>query len=87
MNRKYHIVPILRDIAKSAIKEKVVRVIVATFKNMLIKASEDTMIPMLGYKILSSIEVLSVRKWSDEEIVEDMNWLRDELGKHVAQLS
>ena len=75
------------DISKSAIKEKVVRVIMATFKNMVQVSPNETIIPMLGLKLLSVVEVLSVRKWSDPEIVEDMMVLRDVLGHHVAELS
>lgn len=75
------------DISKSAIKEKVVRVIMATFKNMIQISPNETIIPMLGLKLLSVIEVLSVRKWSDPEIIEDMMVLRDSLGHHVASLS
>lgn len=32
LHRKYDIVPLLTDIAKAAVKEKVIRVIIATFK-------------------------------------------------------
>ncbi|KAJ3360925.1 H(+)-transporting V1 sector ATPase subunit H [Kappamyces sp. JEL0680] len=83
----YHITPVLKDIAKSAIKEKVVRIILATFKNMVLLAPQENIIPMLGHKVLQAIEVLSVRKWSDPEIMDDLNLLRDELGHHVASLS
>lgn len=83
----YHITPLFKDIAKAAIKEKVVRVTMATFKNMVVNAPQETIIPMLGHKLLQDVEVLSVRKWSDQEITDDLMFLRDELGKHVASLS
>jgi hypothetical protein len=86
-DRVYHITPILRDIAKNAIKEKVIRIILSTFKNMAIFAPSVTIIPMLGHKLLSAVETLSLRKWSDTEITDDINFLRDELGKYVASLS
>ncbi|KAJ3268876.1 H(+)-transporting V1 sector ATPase subunit H [Terramyces sp. JEL0728] len=85
--RKYHVIPVLRDIAKSAIKEKVVRIAIATFKNMLINAPAENIIPMLGHKLLGAIETLSVRKWSDPEITEDLMYVREELSHHVASLS
>ncbi|KAJ3307222.1 H(+)-transporting V1 sector ATPase subunit H [Kappamyces sp. JEL0829] len=87
LERAYHITPVLKDIAKSAIKEKVVRIILATFKNMVLLAPQENIIPMLGHKVLQAIEVLSVRKWSDPEIMDDLNLLRDELGHHVVSLS
>lgn len=63
------------------------RVIMATFKNMVLGAPEATIIPMLGHKLLQDVEILSVRKWSDGEIIDDLMFLREELGKHVASLS
>lgn len=32
MFRKYDIIPLLTDVAKAAVKEKVIRVIIATFR-------------------------------------------------------
>ncbi|KAJ2996713.1 H(+)-transporting V1 sector ATPase subunit H [Globomyces sp. JEL0801] len=81
LEKIHHIIPFLKDIAKSAIKEKVVRI------NMILKSPNEVIIPMLGYKLLPAIEVLSVRKWSDPEIAEDLTFLRDELSHHVASLS
>ncbi len=59
----------------------------ATFRNMIQLAPASTIIPMLAHKLLQDCEVLSVRKWSDSEITDDLMWLREELGKHVASLS
>ncbi|KAJ3258864.1 H(+)-transporting V1 sector ATPase subunit H [Boothiomyces macroporosus] len=87
LEKKYHVIPVLRDIAKSAIKEKVVRIVISTFKNMLINAPTENIIPMLGHKLLGVIETLSVRKWSDPEITEDLMYVREELSHHVASLS
>ncbi|KAI8911543.1 ATPase, V1 complex, subunit H [Gorgonomyces haynaldii] len=81
------VIPILKELAKLAIKEKVVRVIIATFKNMITKAPKLTIIPMLGNKLFPVIEQLSVRKWSDSDIVEDLQFIRDELSHHVAELT
>lgn len=79
-------IPVLKEIAKTAIKEKVTRVIVSTFKNMILKAPE-TIVPMLGHKLLPVIEMLSVRKWSDTDISDDLTLIRDALSTRIAELS
>ncbi|KAJ3392716.1 H(+)-transporting V1 sector ATPase subunit H [Lobulomyces angularis] len=85
--RKYDVIPKMLEFAKHAIKEKVVRVIVATLKNIILKAPEENMIALLGNKALNVCEILSARKWADEEIIEDLNFLKTELSKSMASLS
>ncbi|KAI8916734.1 ATPase, V1 complex, subunit H [Powellomyces hirtus] len=87
LQRKYDVVPILIDIAKSSIKEKVTRVVIATFKNMMTKASQENMAAMIGNKLLNVCETLAGRKWSDEDILEDLQYLKEEMTKNVANLS
>jgi V-type H+-transporting ATPase subunit H len=87
LEKVYHIVPVFKDVAKAAIKEKVIRIIIATFKNMILLGPNENIIPMLGHKLLPAIEALSVRKWADGEILEDLMLLREELGRHVMNLS
>ncbi|KAJ3279496.1 H(+)-transporting V1 sector ATPase subunit H [Borealophlyctis nickersoniae] len=87
LQRKYDVIPILIDIAKTAIKEKVVRVIVSTFVNMLKNAPQENMYAMIGNKLLNVCENLSGRKWSDPEIAEDLEFIKEELSKSVANLS
>jgi V-type H+-transporting ATPase subunit H len=87
LEKVYHILPVLKDVVKSAIKEKVIRIVISTFKNMIINAPDENIIPMLGYRLLPTIEALSVRKWADTEILDDLMFLREELGRHVQSLS
>lgn len=42
---------------------------------------------MLVAKLLPFIKNLSTRKWSDEEIVEDIDFLKDELTKNFESLT
>jgi V-type H+-transporting ATPase subunit H len=86
-SRRYHVTPVLKDIAQSAIKEKVVRVVLATFKNLLVKAPRENTISLLGHKVLALIETFSGRKWADPEIVEDINFLKEDLKRHVDSLT
>ncbi|KAI9099341.1 armadillo-type protein [Phlyctochytrium arcticum] len=87
IQRKYDIIPVLIEIAKGAIKEKVTRVVVATFKNMFVHAPQENLPSMIGNKLLSVCETLIGRKWSDSDITEDLEYLKEELAKSVANLS
>ena len=76
---RYELIPVLLDISKAAVKEKIIRVCVSTWKNLLIKAKKYSMPVMIGAKVLDFLEVLNSRKLSDEELAADVAFLRDEL--------
>lgn len=81
------VIPTFVDVAKAAIKEKVVRVILATFKNMILRAPSATVLPMIGAKALPLLENLSARKWTDGEIIEDIGFLKGEMERNVNNLT
>lgn len=85
LEHEFHFLASLKDVLQVSIKEKVVRVIVGTFRNM--SGIQDCIITMLALKIHIVLEVMATRKWSDVEIVDDLNFLRDVLLKHLAHLS
>ncbi|KAF9127919.1 H(+)-transporting V1 sector ATPase subunit H [Mortierella sp. 14UC] len=87
LNRKYDVIPQLVDIARSAIKEKVVRVVIATLKNLVEKAPEANLAAMAAVKLLQFSENLSSRKWSDAEILEDVNYLKAQLQENFHTLT
>ncbi|KAI9019815.1 ATPase, V1 complex, subunit H [Hyaloraphidium curvatum] len=87
MQPRLGLIPIFTDVAKAALKEKVVRVVLATFKNMVVRAPSATILPMIGAKVLPFLDNLSARKWTDPEIVEDIDFLKSELAKNVANLT
>jgi len=87
INKKYDIIPILTDAAQSAVKEKVVRVIIATFRNLVSTAPDANLPAMLVAKLLPFVNNLSTRKWSDEDIVEDVQYLKDELTANFRSLT
>lgn len=87
INNKFGLIPILVDLARAAVKEKVIRVSIATLKNLLAKAPERNSAVMLGCKLLSLVELLSERKWSDDEIEEDLSYLKSELGERLKSMS
>ncbi|KAI8363583.1 ATPase V1 complex subunit H [Mortierella sp. GBAus27b] len=86
-NRMYDIIPTLVEIAKSSIKEKVIRVIISTFRNLVEKAPEANLAAMAAVKLLAFTENLSTRKWSDGDILEDVNFLKAELEENFQTLT
>ncbi|KAG0208722.1 H(+)-transporting V1 sector ATPase subunit H [Mortierella sp. GBA30] len=87
LNRQYDVIPQLVEIAKSAIKEKVIRVIISTLRNLVEKAPEANLAAMAAVKLLTFTENLSTRKWSDGEILEDVNYLKSELEQNFQTLT
>ncbi|KIY66259.1 ATPase V1 complex subunit H [Cylindrobasidium torrendii FP15055 ss-10] len=87
IDKKCNIVPLLIEVAKSAAKEKVIRIIVAAFRNLLVKAPETNIPAMLASQLLPFTKNLSGRKWSDEDIMDDIQYLKDELTVRFESLS
>ncbi|KAI0371761.1 ATPase V1 complex subunit H [Pilatotrama ljubarskyi] len=87
IQRRFDIIPLLVDVAQGAAKEKVIRVIVATFRNLVSKAPQANLPAMLVAQLLPFAKNLSGRKWTDEDIVEDIQFLRDELSARFESLT
>ncbi|CAG8610639.1 5167_t:CDS:10 [Acaulospora colombiana] len=75
--RQYDIIPLLTEAAQSAVKEK----------NLVSKAPESNLPAMLVVKLLPFVKNLSTRKWTDDDIVEDIQYLRDELAENFRSLT
>ncbi|CDU22509.1 related to vacuolar ATP synthase subunit H [Sporisorium scitamineum] len=87
LNVKLGLVPLLADVARNAVKEKVTRVTVATFRNLLAKAADVNAPIMLGSKCLTLSENLLSRKWSDEEIEDDLEYIKTELAERLKTMT
>ncbi|EIW85361.1 ATPase V1 complex subunit H [Coniophora puteana RWD-64-598 SS2] len=87
VNKKYDIIPLLIEVAQAAAKEKVIRVIIATFRNLISKAPSANLPAMLVAQLLPFSKNLSTRKWSDEDILEDVQFVRDELENNFESLT
>ncbi|KAF8644143.1 hypothetical protein AX16_008670 [Volvariella volvacea WC 439] len=87
LNGKYDVIPLLTDTARVAVKEKVIRVIMATFRNLVTKAPAANLPAMLVAQLLPFVKNLSTRKWTDEDILEDVVFLRDELNQRFQSLT
>ncbi|XP_062260475.1 V-type proton ATPase subunit H isoform X2 [Platichthys flesus] len=90
--RRYNVVPALSDILQESVKEKVTRIILAAFRNLLEKSSEretrqEYALAMIQCKVLKQLENLDQQKYDDEDITEDIKFLLEKLGESVQDLS
>jgi len=91
MNR-YNVIPILADILSESVKEKVTRIILATFRNLLekpleVEISQDHALAMVQCKVLKQLQLLDGRKFEDPDIEEDIAYLNEKLESSVRDLS
>lgn len=92
MNKQHNVIPILADILSDTVKEKVSRIILATFRNLLEKPEEREMVQenalsMVQCKVLKQLELLEARKFDDPDIQEDLAFLQEKLQESVQDLS
>ncbi|KAI8342390.1 ATPase V1 complex subunit H [Chlamydoabsidia padenii] len=87
LNEKYDVITTLMEIAKSAVKEKVVRITMAIFKNLIERAPKNNLAAMLVADLLSFVQHLSTRKWSDQELVEDIAYIQEQLQENFQSLT
>uniref|UniRef100_A0A3P8PS92 V-type proton ATPase subunit H n=1 Tax=Astatotilapia calliptera TaxID=8154 RepID=A0A3P8PS92_ASTCA len=89
--RRYNVVPALSDILQESVKEKVTRIILAAFRNLLEKSVEretrqEYALAMIQCKVLKQLENLEQQKYDDEDITEDIKFLLERLGESVQDL-
>ncbi|ORX91370.1 ATPase V1 complex subunit H [Basidiobolus meristosporus CBS 931.73] len=87
VNAKYDVIPAFLNVAKASVKEKVIRVVFATYRNLLEKAPEENMAALLVHKILNFTKNLATRKWSDPDIIDDLEYIRAELEENFQSLT
>lgn len=74
LDAQHDAILVLREVGKSAIKEKITRVTVSTLRNLVQKAPRNAA-RMLNAGLLPILKSLSARKWTDDEISEDLSFL------------
>lgn len=80
------LVPNLIETAKLAVKEKVVRLVVSCLVNLL-KMAKTKAIPLfVGSKVCSFVDTLQTRTYSDQEFIDDINFLSEELKVEIQKL-
>lgn len=89
---KYSVIPTLGDILSESVKEKVTRITLAVFRNLIEKPqdsviSRDNCIQMVQCKVLKQLEILAQHKFDDEDITADIEFLNDRLQTSIQDLS
>ncbi|KAL3652071.1 hypothetical protein CASFOL_001752 [Castilleja foliolosa] len=79
------LLPRLIEVVKGSTKEKVVRVVILTLKNLLHKGTFGAQMVPLGLPQL--VQNLKGQAWSDEDLLESLNQLEEGLKDNIKQLS
>ncbi|KAL3108542.1 hypothetical protein niasHT_015464 [Heterodera trifolii] len=82
----------LGDILSECSKEKVIRIILATFRNLLEKIDNREMVresalQMVQCKTLKTLELMDAKKFDDPDLVDDIEFLSERLHASVQDLS
>merc|ERR1739838_511606 len=88
---KFGVIPILADILSDAQKEKVSRIILAVFRNLIEKPEDaevvkENCISMVQCKALKQLEFIEQKKFDDEDIQEDIDYLNEKMNASVHDL-
>lgn len=86
------VIQTLGDILSESSKEKVIRIILAAFRNILEKVDDGEMVreaalQMVQCKTLKTLELLDSKKYDDPDVEEDAEYLREKLHLSVQDLS
>jgi len=92
IQNNHMIIPVLADILNATEKEKVKRIILATFRNLLEKTTQAEIIKtncmcMLQSKVKKLIELMQQSQSEDPEIIEDVEFLDRKLETLVMDVS
>ncbi|XP_058983829.1 V-type proton ATPase subunit H-like [Musca domestica] len=89
---KFTVIPILADILNDCAKEKVTRIILGVFRNLIEKPTDaqvakEHCIAMVQCKVLKQLSILEQRRFDDEDISADVEFLTEKLQNSVQDLS
>lgn len=89
---KFNVIPIMGDILNDSAKEKVTRIILAVFRNLIekpqdLQVAKEHCIAMVQCKVLKQLTILEQRKYDDEDISGDVEYLIEKLQSSVQDLS
>lgn len=92
----FNVVPTLSEILNNTAKEKVIRIILATLRNLIEKTSLDVndkqvfqeyAVAIVHGKVVKTLGLLRDRKFDDPDINEDIDFLDEKLQSCVQELS
>uniref|UniRef100_A0A0M3HXI0 V-type proton ATPase subunit H n=2 Tax=Ascaris TaxID=6251 RepID=A0A0M3HXI0_ASCLU len=86
------VIQVLGDILSESSKEKVIRIICATFRNLLEKIEDrelvrEAALQMVQCKTLKTLELMDAKKFDDVDLQEDIEFLCEKLHLSVQDLS
>ncbi|XP_041982567.1 V-type proton ATPase subunit H isoform X2 [Aricia agestis] len=89
---KFNAIPILADILSDSVKEKVTRIVLAVFRNLIEKPEDQQVakehcIAMVQCKVLKQLSILEQKRSDDEDIMNDVDYLNERLQASVQDLS
>lgn len=89
---RFGVVPVLADIFSESNKEKVTRVILSTFRNLLEKVEErevmrDDALQMVQCRVLKTLSLMADKKYDDTDLTDDIEFLTQKLQENVQDLS
>ncbi|CAP32719.2 Protein CBG14054 [Caenorhabditis briggsae] len=88
----FGVIQVLGDILSESTKEKVIRIILATFANILNKIDDSEIkrqaaLQMVQCKTLKTLELIESKKFDDPDLEDDVKFLTEELTLSVHDLS
>ena len=89
---KSSIIPMLADILADAQKEKVIRIILAVFRNLIEKPEDrqvvkENCISIVQCKLLKQLELIEQRTFDDEDIQADVDFLKEKMEASLQALT
>lgn len=86
------IIQTLGDVLSECSKEKVIRIILGTFRNLLEKIDDREIarvsaLQMVQCKTLKTLELMDAKKFDDPDLQEDIDFLSEKLHASVQDLS
>ncbi|KAJ2559838.1 H(+)-transporting V1 sector ATPase subunit H [Coemansia sp. RSA 1933] len=90
LNKKYDVIPVMVDIARSAVKEKVIRIVIETWINMLgdAQVAAANVPNMLVAKVPACLATLSTgRNLKDEDLRASIKQLSDDVAAHTGVMT
>lgn len=87
LDLQFTVAPVLVQIARKALKHKVVRLTVSIWRNMLVAAEDANATRLLGAQVLPLCETLEERRYPDSELQEDLAYVKNILSVRLEQMS
>ncbi|KAJ1949691.1 H(+)-transporting V1 sector ATPase subunit H [Linderina macrospora] len=88
LDKQHEVVPVMVEIARNAVKEKVVRIIVATWHNMLAQAASANVPGMLAAKVPGCLATLTAgRNFKDADLRAEIKELAEEMAGHAGVMT